>query len=81
MCKENSTKAGISVGKVISLNEVKSGIFHLILKTELVHKNQSVPQSGQFYMLRSSISKVLLARPISVYSCKTQDNFVFVESY
>ena len=79
MCKENSTKAGISVGKVISLNEVKSGIFHLILKTELVHKNQSVPQSGQFYMLRSSISKVLLARPISVYSCKTQDNFVFVE--
>ena len=79
MCKENSTKAGISVGKVTSLKEVKSGIYHLILKTELVHQNQSIPQSGQFYMLRSSTSKVLLSRPISVYSCKTENDFVFVE--
>ena len=61
MCKENSTKAGISVGKVTSLKEVKPGIYHLVLKTNLVHQDFSIPQSGQFYMLRSTTSKVLLS--------------------
>ena len=79
MCKENSTKAGISIGKVTSLKEVKPGIYHLVLKTNLVHQDFSVPQSGQFYMLRSSTSKVLLSRPISVFSSKTEGDFVFVE--
>ena len=79
MCKENSTKAGISVGKVTSLKEVKPGIYHLVLKTNLVHQDFSIPQSGQFYMLRSTTSKVLLSRPISVFSSRTEDNFVFVE--
>jgi dihydroorotate dehydrogenase (NAD+) catalytic subunit len=79
VCKENSTKAGISVGKVTSLKEVKPGIYHLVLKTNLVHQDFSIPQSGQFYMLRSTTSKVLLSRPISVFSSRTEDNFVFVE--
>ena len=79
MCKENSTKAGISIGKVTSIKEVKPGIYHLVLKTNLVHQDFSVPQSGQFYMLRSSTSKVLLSRPISVFSSTTEGDFVFVE--
>lgn len=71
MCK---TISSYTTGKVISLENIKPEIYKLTLQTTLTNEDKSLPQDGQFYMLRSSVSKVLLSRPISVFHSEKQAN-------
>ena len=62
-----------TAGKVSEINEVKGAVpegsvYRLSLEiSSFSSKKSSVPKAGQFYLLRSVKSGLLLGRPISVY--------------
>lgn len=62
--------------EVCECTELAKHIFKLVVK---VLKTVNEPKSGQFFMLRAHPSKVLLCRPISVYSVKKVANCLEVE--
>ena len=65
-CSDNAPAA--FVGKVSSLASAANGIFHLVLEVQNdTSLTGCLASPGQFYMLKSIPSEVLLSRPISVY--------------
>ena len=60
------------VGKVLSLESVSKGIFHLVLEvSDGTSLAVCLASPGQFYMLKAVPSEVLLSRPISVYKVES----------
>lgn len=62
-----------TIAKVCEIKQLQKDVFSLKVETELKHKEQSIPKAGQFYMLKSRPSRVLLTRPISVYKVRLLD--------
>ena len=72
-------RPSFGVGKVCFCGVVESarplGSIYL-LKVDFDGKNRDLPLAGQFYMLRSVKSEVLLGRPISVYAAEKKGDSV-----
>ena len=58
---------------VIQNKKLQSDVFSLIVRSPLAHGIQSIPKAGQFYMLKSIPTRVLLHRPISIYTMRLVD--------
>lgn len=67
-------KPSQSIGTVIEATCLQERIYSIKVVTPLIHGVHSIPKSGQFYMLRAQPSRVLLGRPISIYTARLVDD-------
>ncbi|HOS29353.1 MAG TPA: hypothetical protein PLR39_00995 [Treponemataceae bacterium] len=63
-------KPSVNEARVLHSVCLQENIYSLVVRMKLTHGIQSIPKSGQFYMLRAKPSSVLLARPISIYTAR-----------
>ena len=63
-------KPSVNEARVLHSVCLQENIYSLVVRMKLTHGIQSIPKSGQFYMLRARPSSVLLARPISIYTAR-----------
>lgn len=66
-------KPSVSEAVVLHSMCLQEHIYSLVVRMKLTHGIQSIPKSGQFYMLRANPSNALLARPISIYTARILD--------
>jgi len=67
-------KPSVNEARVINSICLQENVYSLVVRMKLTHGIQSIPKSGQFYMLRAKPSSVLLARPISIYTARILDS-------
>lgn len=66
-------KPAAQIAQVVVSTKIQESVYSLVVQMSLEKGLHSIPKPGQFYMLKAIPSRVLLARPISVYTARIID--------